>query len=1108
MGKSMKTKESMKTKKRMKMEKLDSTELLTAGPFLFDTADEFFKLKNWLKPIGIIISGQPRAIGEMGDKVSEISDQLKKECGKVVDVNAIDSITQTFLKQYKQSFNSDTPEKPANYVDAYNTFVDFSKLVKESIEKVKKSDYFNKLKEKGEEVMIKSKKIDVSFGDKNNSVTKELCVYRAKSQFFRVSNLFERDNINVNTVEIKRIEDLKNNVSEVSKELKNKFGKLLDFNDMENVSKEFLKQYEKSSSSGDYANTADAFEKFCEVASDFILRAEYKSDLTREEFLSKVTPVFETMDQQLKSVGVSMDVTEPDTEEKSAVIVGKVQELLTGEYGQVVDSNAINAAAKDVEDQFDLYRQNIGLMNARKRIHESILKFSKVVEDSVKKIKESKASSSGEDKKPGASSSGEDKKPGDFLSKDKCEEIIKKALLTLDERFKEIGLYVISQGVNSGLGLENVVSGTYGELLDKFKGHVDKDLGSAKDEFMEKFREAKYGVTEGNYRSALEAFKNFYNISAKNVKEIRESDYFKESQEKNAGGFGEKEFLNKMGLKPLSLIKEAASIGLKAPPKRPTSAKDVSDLASNIYEGLKDKYSEVEEAPLYEVDWAINNFNEKVRSSHDGNFILVDEAFEQLYSALIRVISKIRYSGKHEELQQAGGNQNNPYLAEVLSMYGKLVERARKIFKDLETKSPTSLGGVRKATENLREKINGRNIGIFGYRDSNSEWIKSISAYYNNPNEDNGKKVIESYKKLYGSISSALDKVFDDSLDRENGQGKRQLNETISYYFRELEKEVGPVIGEVQYGKINSYRDAAYMIEYAYERVIEKAGAQKDEALITSLSKTLDSYYEGSISSPEVSKAIGELKDVIIKTVRSMPKAPAEGEKKAGPVKPPHRPSPKPMKNFTGFKPLPKLSKNELKEPKSEKKSSENELKEPKSEKKPPKNNKSDKAVQKALEGIFKSSIVKYFSQSGGDGAVENFGGVYKEFKAVKTTCPIWYQFMKSVFSAGVVPASSATNKTLIGILLASCGAADSIAISDSVCRAVRKITKDPKIKNEEYIVKAEKMRKDLKDMINKVSEPEELDEFIRAGLQARFRLPIAVFTTVLNKVRAARPKK
>ena len=113
---------------------------------------------------------------------------------------------------------------------------------------------------------------------------------------------------------------------------------------------------------------------------------------------------------------------------------------------------------------------------------------------------------------------------------------------------------------------------------------------------------------------------------------------------------------------------------------------------------------------------------------------------------------------------------------------------------------------------------------------------------------------------------------------------------------------------------------------------------------------------------------------------------------------------------------------------------------------------------------------------------------------------------MKSVFSAGVVPASSATNKTLIGILLASCCAADSIAISDAVCRSIRIVTKE--LKSEEYIVKAENMRKGLKTMINKVDNPEGLDKFVEGGLKLRLGLLPSVVTSIFDKIKAARSKK
>ncbi len=150
--KNLKNEEAYHLRKQIFPEKENNVmgeDKLGPGPCLFRAADEFLKLKNWLESIGIIIGDQPREIGQMGTRVTEISTELKKKYGEAV--NGIDSAANAFLEQYKKSLSS------GDYADTYNTFAQFSELVKAFIREVESPHSFEESQEKEDNVNIMNK---------------------------------------------------------------------------------------------------------------------------------------------------------------------------------------------------------------------------------------------------------------------------------------------------------------------------------------------------------------------------------------------------------------------------------------------------------------------------------------------------------------------------------------------------------------------------------------------------------------------------------------------------------------------------------------------------------------------------------------------------------------------------------------------------------------------------------------------------------------------------------------------------------------------------------------------------------------------------------------
>ena len=141
---------------------------------------------------------------------------------------------------------------------------------------------------------------------------------------------------------------------------------------------------------------------------------------------------------------------------------------------------------------------------------------------------------------------------------------------------------------------------------------------------------------------------------------------------------------------------------------------------------------------------------------------------------------------------------------------------------------------------------------------------------------------------------------------------------------------------------------------------------------------------------------------------------------------------------------------------------------------------KADQELQKSLEPIFEKKIPKYFSkEKEKDGAVKGFKKMYKKFKsAAKKRAPKWYKFMEKMCSPNKI--KSPTNGALMALLLISCCAADNISKADAICRSIRKIIKDPDLKNKEYIQEAEKIRQNIKNKISVVNDTKSLYEYIK----------------------------
>lgn len=74
----------------------------------------------------------------------------------------------------------------------------------------------------------------------------------------------------------------------------------------------------------------------------------------------------------------------------------------------------------------------------------------------------------------------------------------------------------------------------------------------------------------------------------------------------------------------------------------------------------------------------------------------------------------------------------------------------------------------------------------------------------------------------------------------------------------------------------------------------------------------------------------------------------------------------------------------------------------------------------------------------------------------------------------------SPTNGALMALLLISCCAADNISKADAICRSIRKIIKDPDLKNKEYIQEAEIIRQGIKNKISVVNDIKSLYKHLK----------------------------
>ena len=141
---------------------------------------------------------------------------------------------------------------------------------------------------------------------------------------------------------------------------------------------------------------------------------------------------------------------------------------------------------------------------------------------------------------------------------------------------------------------------------------------------------------------------------------------------------------------------------------------------------------------------------------------------------------------------------------------------------------------------------------------------------------------------------------------------------------------------------------------------------------------------------------------------------------------------------------------------------------------------KADQELQKSLEPIFEKKIPEYFSkEEEKDGAVEKFNKIHLEFKLkAEERAPKWYKFMETMCLKNKI--KNPTNGALMALLLISCCAADDISKADAICRSIRKIIKDPALKDKKYIKAAEKIRQDIKNKISVVDDIKSLYKYLK----------------------------
>lgn len=390
-------------------------------------------------------------------------------------------------------------------------------------------------------------------------------------------------------------------------------------------------------------------------------------------------------------------------------------------------------------------------------------------------------------------------------------------------------------------------------------------------------------------------------------------------------------------------------------------------------------------------------------------------------------------------------------LDEVLSMYNTLAKRANTTIGDLKTESPASMDDVKKATRNICKKIEDNGIEMNEKNILNME--SSIDTYNKDPNEKNGRRVITSYKELYNEIYADLDCLFDGSLIRENGSALRLLFEMIPGIIEEMKSHIAIYFARLDYGKPKTYREAEDTVKDIYEKGVRIFGIKKNEAVLKTLSDRVEAYYNGECSFRELIGAFYLARDAFDKACNSTDEVPEAKKKKP--------------KNVS--------------------------------------------LLQRNLETIFGNILKNHFSAAGQeDDEAKNFNMVHaKVDSSTAATCPKWYNFMESVFTKLGANKKYTTNKILIAILLASCCAADDMKVADAVCRAVRKITKDAKFKDEEYMKNAEeKIRKDIKSKIGSFKDPKGLDTVVQVDLKKWLGLDNALVTLIFGHVDQARSKK
>ena len=451
---------------------------------------------------------------------------------------------------------------------------------------------------------------------------------------------------------------------------------------------------------------------------------------------------------------------------------------------------------------------------------------------------------------------------------------------------------------------------------------------------------------------------------------------------------------------------------------------------------------------------ALKNLLDRAKAYDAGNCSDKElrDAFFSLEKAIYKAIDSVpKPEPAKEETPAEKEKRLRACLDKVLSMYNKLAKRAHTIIGDLKTESPASMDDVKKATRNMCKKIEDNAVEMNEKNILNME--SSIDTYNKDPNEKNGRRVIISYKELYNEIYADLDYMFDGSLIRENGTALRFLLGTIPEIIEEMKSHIAIYFARLDYGKPKTYREAEDTVKDIYEKGVRVFGIKKNEAVLKTLSDRVEAYYNGKCSSQELLDAFYLAKEAFDKACNSTYEVPEAKKKKP--------------KNVS--------------------------------------------LLQRNLETIFGNILKNHFSAAGQeDDEAKNFNMVHAKIdSSTAATCPKWYNFMESVFTKLGANKKYTTNKILIAILLASCCAADDMKVADAVCRAVRKITKDAKFKDEEYMKKAEeKIRKDIKSKIGSFKDPKGLDTVVQGDLKKWLGLGNALVTLIFGHVDQARSKK